>query len=78
MNSGLGVVIGALLIAGSIAFSGRYTLVATSGDENLGYSYAWRVDRWTGKMWLCANWWKSGGGSECHHYPRMDVDYPRR
>jgi hypothetical protein len=64
--NGLGIVIAAALIAGSLAIGSRYMIVSgstvppdpdaprplTGGTKN-AESVTWRLDRWTGKTWAC-------------------------
>ena len=50
-NIGPAVLLGAALIALSIAIAHRYEVsTATSGDA----AYVWRFDQWTGGITLCA------------------------
>ena len=47
MNSSWAILIGAALIAGAIAISGRFEIVMSN-------YVAWRIDRWTGDILVCA------------------------
>ena len=46
-------IIGAALIAAAIALSFRYTVTGAG-------SAVWRVDRWTGAMWFCTQFPRTG------------------
>lgn len=56
MNPSVAIIIGAALIAGSIAVSHRYTISAhrvNCNIESSPCSGTWRVDEWTGKVEFC-------------------------
>lgn len=48
----IGVIIGAVIIAGAIMIVGRYSLVAGGADATDGL-IVWRLDHWTGNVSRC-------------------------
>jgi len=68
MNTGLAVLLGATILAGAVSFSTRYSVTNAPGDPAYGHSIVWVFDHWTKKMWLCGNYFKTGGGTQCSDY----------
>jgi hypothetical protein len=47
------ILVGAVFIAAAIALAGRFEIIQGGGEEFKSL-HVWKIDRWTGAIWLCA------------------------
>jgi hypothetical protein len=68
MNAGLAIVIASVIVAAAMLLGNRYAVVASDpapplpGTSNVAMdpARAWRLDRWTGAIWRCADFRMDG------------------